>query len=227
MAPIRIALAQVDTRVGDLDGNARVVLDHAQRAAEAGADLVVFGEMTLTGYPIEDLALRASFQRAAARRAELLAVELAEAGLAGLVVVVGSLGTVAEPHPGSTAPRPTNRALVLQHGGVRASYDKFHLPNYGVFDEFRHFAPGAEPTVFEVRGRRVALAICEDIWVDGGPVARLAAENVSAVLVLNGSPFEEGKGHVRRELAARRAAEVLAPLVYVNLVGGQDDLVFD
>src|SRR5690606_542177 len=91
----------------------------------------------------------------------------------------------------------------------------------------RHFAPGAEPTVFEVRGRRVALAICEDIWVDGGPVARLAAENVSAVLVLNGSPFEEGKGHVRRELAARRAAEVLAPLVYVNLVGGQDDLVFD
>ncbi len=227
MAPLRIALAQIDTCVGDLDGNAHKVVEFSRRAADAGADLVAFGEMTLTGYPIEDLALRASFQRAAAQRAVDLAQELAAAGLGELAVVVGTLGTVAQPHPGSTAPRPTNRALVLQHGAVVGSYDKFHLPNYGVFDEFRNFAPGAEPTVLDVRGRRVGLAICEDIWVDGGPVARLGAAEVSLVLVLNGSPFEEGKGHVRRELAARRAREVLAPVAYVNLVGGQDDLVFD
>ena len=227
MAPLRIALAQVDTRVGDLDGNARKVVDLAGQAAAAGAHLVVFGEMTLTGYPIEDLALRGSFQRATAQRAVDLATELQDAGLGELAVVVGSLGTVAQPHPGSTAPRPTNRALVLQHGAVVAHYDKVHLPNYGVFDEFRNFAPGAEPTVIEVRGRRVGLAICEDIWADGGPLARLGSLDVSLVAVLNGSPFEEGKGHVRRELAARRARETGAPLAYVNLVGGQDDLVFD
>jgi len=227
MAPLRIALAQVDTCVGDLEGNARKVVEMARRAQEAAADVVVLGEMTITGYPVEDLALRASFQRAARQRAEALAGELAAEGLGGIAVVVGSLGTVAGPHPGSTAPRPTNRALVLQHGQVLAHYDKFHLPNYGVFDEFRIFAPGREPTVFEVRGRRLALAICEDIWADGGPVSRLAELDVSALLVLNGSPFEEGKGHVRHELAARRAREVEAPVVYVNLVGGQDDLVFD
>jgi len=227
MAPLRIALAQIDTCVGDLDGNARKVVELSRRAADAGADLVAFGEMTLTGYPIEDLALRASFQRAAAQRAVDLARELEAEGLGELAVVVGTLGTVAEPHPGSTAPRPTNRALVLQHGAVAGFYDKFHLPNYGVFDEFRIFAPGSEPTVLEVRGRRVGLAICEDIWADGGPVARLGAEDISLLLVLNGSPFEESKGHVRRELAARRARQVLAPVAYVNLVGGQDDLVFD
>src|SRR5690606_21878112 len=225
--PLRIALAQIDSCVGDLDGNARKVVEFSRRAAQAGAQLVVFGEMTLTGYPIEDLALRGSFQRAAAQRAVDLAAELAEEGLGELAVVVGTLGTVAQPHPGSTAPRPTNRALVLQHGGVVAHYDKFHLPNYGVFDEFRNFAPGAEPTVIDVAGRRVGLAICEDIWAGGGPVAQLSALAVSLVVVLNGSPFEEGKSHVRRDLAARRAREALAPLAYVNLVGGQDDLVFD
>ena len=227
MAPLRIALAQVDARVGDLEGNARKILELSRQAAQAGAELVVFGEMTVTGYPIEDLALRASFQRAAAARGEELARELAAEGLGELTVVIGTLGTVAEPHPGSTAPRPSNRALVLQHGMVTAHYDKFHLPNYGVFDEFRNFAPGTSPTVFELRGRRVGIVICEDIWAEGGPVSQLGKLEVSLVVVLNGSPFEEGKGHVRTELAARRAREVLAPLAYVNLVGGQDDLVFD
>ena len=227
MAALRLALAQIDTRVGDLDGNTSKVLDVARRAAAEKADVVVFGEMTLTGYPVEVLALRGSFQRAAAARAERLAVELADAGLGVLVVVVGSLGTVAEPHPGSTAPRPTNRALVLRGGRVEAHYDKRNLPNYGVFDEFRNFAPGTTTTVCEVAGRRLGLAVCEDVWVDDGPVAELGTRGVDAVVVLNGSPFEAGKGDVRLELAARRAREAGTPLVYVNLVGGQDDLVFD
>lgn len=224
MAATRIALAQIDTRVGDLDGNARKVLDQARRAAEAGADVVVLGEMTLAGYPIEDLALRGSFQRAAAERATRLATELDAAGLGGLAVVVGTLGTVGGPHPGSTAPRPSNRALVLRGGRVEASYDKRHLPNYGVFDEYRIFAPGSTTTVFEAAGRRFGLVVCEDVWVDG-PVSELAG--VDAILVLNGSPFEAGKSAVRRELVARRAREAGAPVCYVNLVGGQDDLVFD
>src|SRR5690606_9709059 len=225
MAPLRIALAQDDARVGDLEGNARKILELSRQAAPAGAELVVFGEMTVTGYPIEDLALRASFQRAAAARGEELARELATEGLGELTVVIGTLGTVAEPHPGSTAPRPSNRALVLQHGMVTAHYDKFHLPNYGVFDEFRNFAPGTSPTVFELRGRRVGIVICEDIWAEGGPVSQLGKLEVSLVVVLNGSPFEEGKGHVRTELAARRAREVLAPPACAHLVGRPGGLV--
>ncbi|MBI9114289.1 NAD+ synthase [Sanguibacter suaedae] len=226
MAEIRIALAQIDTCVGDIDNNARTILERAQQAAGAGADVVVLPEMTVTGYPIEDLALRASFQRGAHAALEQVAADLASRGLGSLTVVVGTVGAT-RPSSDHPEPRPTNRAVVLQHGAVVASYDKHHLPNYGVFDEFRIFAPGHETCVVEVRGRRLGLVVCEDIWQDGGPVAQMAAEGVDALLVLNGSPFEEGKGHVRTELAARRAREVGAPLVYVNMVGGQDDLVFD
>lgn len=218
MAPLRIALAQVDTCVGDLDGNVALVLDRAREAADRGAQLVAFPEMTLTGYPVEDLALRASFRRAAWDAAAEVARTLADEGLDDLVVVLGTIATADDG-------RPTNRAVVLSGGVVQASYDKHHLPNYGVFDEYRIFAPGHSPAVVEVAGYRVGLAICEDIWVDGGPVAELG--NIDLLVVLNGSPFEQGKGHVRTELAARRAAQLQAPVAYVNLVGGQDDLVFD
>ncbi|TKR22134.1 NAD+ synthase [Cellulomonas hominis] len=223
---LRVALAQIDTCVGDLAGNADAVLAWARKAAEAGADLVAFPEMTVTGYPIEDLALRASFRRGAERALADLARALDDAGLGDLTVVVGTVGerTVRE-HDDAPA-RPTNQAVVLQRGSVHQRYDKHHLPNYGVFDEFRIFTPGGEPTVVEVAGRRVGLLICEDIWQDG-PVAELSDDDIDLLLVINGSPFEEGKGHIRTDLAARRAAEVAAPLAYVNMVGGQDDLVFD
>ncbi|MCB7135470.1 NAD+ synthase [Cellulosimicrobium marinum] len=241
MADLRVALAQVDTCVGDLDGNAALVLEHTRQAAAAGADLVVFPEMTLTGYPIEDLALRASFRRAAWSAAADVAQQLAAEGLGGTTVVVGTVGTAGTPRGAGAAEReasgapadlPTNRAVVLRDGVVQAAYDKHHLPNYGVFDEFRIFAPGATTTVVEVVGRRVGVAICEDIWQDGGPVAEMATfdeagNGLDLLVVLNGSPYEEGKGHVRVDLAARRAREVDAPVAYVNLVGGQDDLVFD
>ncbi len=224
--PLRVALAQIDTCVGDLAGNAAAVLAQARRAADAGADLVAFPEMTVTGYPIEDLALRASFRRAAEQALTGLAADLAAAGLGGLTVVVGTVGErTSREHEGAPA-RPTNQAVVLRDGRVQQRYDKHHLPNYGVFDEFRIFAPGGEPTVVEVAGRRVGLLVCEDIWQEG-PVAELADDDLDLLVVVNGSPFEEGKGHIRTELAARRAAEVDAPVAYVNMVGGQDDLVFD
>jgi NAD+ synthase (glutamine-hydrolysing) len=236
-SPARIALAQVDTCVGDVDGNARIVLEWARRAAEAGADLVVFPEMTITGYPIEDLALRASFRRGAEAALQRTAATLEAEGLGDLAVLVGSVGEIAprstrrttqpDDDRADTRHRPTNQAVLLRHGRVETRYDKHHLPNYGVFDEYRIFAPGDELCTVDVAGARVGVVICEDIWQDGGPVSRMDAADVDLLVVLNGSPYEEGKGHVRAELAARRAAEVDAPVAYVNLVGGQDDLVFD
>ncbi|CAM5780306.1 NAD+ synthase [Cellulomonas persica] len=272
MGRVRVAAAQVDTCVGDLEGNARLVLEWTRKAADEGAQLVVFPEMTLTGYPIEDLALRASFRRAAQATLERLAVELDEAGLGDVAVLVGSVGErparrlrthdeEGDGHDSSKAPsdglvddglptallpdselvgdvvagrpeasdavRPTNDAILLRGGRVEARYSKHHLPNYGVFDEYRIFAPGDEICVIDVAGRRLGVVICEDIWQDGGPVSLMDENEVAALVVLNGSPFEEGKGHVRAELAARRAEQVDAPVLYVNLVGGQDDLVFD
>ncbi|MEN0129679.1 MAG: NAD+ synthase [Brevundimonas sp.] len=217
----RIALAQIDTCVGDVEQNAAAVRAWARQAKDAGADLVVFPEMTIAGYPIEDLALRASFRRGAEAAVQATAKALADDGLGDLAVLVGTVGE----RETAAGTRPTNQAVLLRGGVVEARYDKHHLPNYGVFDEFRIFASGQDPLVVEVAGARLGVVICEDIWQDGGPVSQVSG--VDALVVLNGSPFEEGKGHVRTDLAKRRAAEVGAPVVYVNLVGGQDDLVFD
>lgn len=220
MSNPRLAVAQVNPCVGDLDGNAALVLAQCRAAHEAGADIVVFPEMVITGYPIEDLALRESFQRAAARTVRSLATTLTDAGLGDMTVVLGTLDV-----DGDGA--PVNSAVVIEHGVVTARYAKHHLPNYGVFDERRIFSPGTDPCVIEVGGARFGIVICEDIWQDGGPVATMADADIHVLLVLNGSPFEEGKGEDRIGLAARRASEVAAPLVYANMWGGQDDLVFD
>ncbi|WP_061962298.1 NAD+ synthase [Demequina flava] len=220
MSTLRIALAQVNACVGDIAGNAAIIKDRCHAAHDAGARVVVFPEMVLTGYPIEDLALRESFQRACERGLTMLAAELADEALGDLTVIVGSLGV-------SGAERPLNEAAVLHGGVVTHRYAKHHLPNYGVFDERRIFGTGDDSCVIEVDGRRIGTVICEDIWADGGPVAELAAADIDLLAVLNGSPFEEGKGQVRTDLVRRRAAEVNAPVAYVNLWGGQDDLVFD
>ncbi|ROS73055.1 NAD+ synthase [Cellulomonas sp. PhB143] len=228
MADLRIALAQIDTCVGDLEGNAESVLAWSRRAADAGAHLVAFPEMTLTGYPIEDLALRGSFRRAAWDAAVEVATRLDAEGLGALTVVLGTVGSSGEGRArvGQDHGLPTNRAVVIRDGAVVTSYDKRHLPNYGVFDEFRIFTPGSRPATLEVRGRRVGLLICEDIWQDG-PTADVARLGCDLLLVVNGSPYEEGKEGARTDLVARRAAQVGAPVAYVNMVGGQDDLVFD
>ena len=220
MSRLRLALAQVNPCVGDLEGNATLVRSTCTRAAEAGADLVAFPEMALTGYPIEDLALRGSFQRATADRLSALAAELAADGLADLTAVVGYLGTTPQG-------RPTNSAAVLRGGRVVARYAKHHLPNYGVFDEYRHFCPGTGSLAIEVGGLRVGIVICEDIWREGGPVAALAETGIDLLVVINGSPYERGKTPQRVRHARAQAETVAAPVAYVNLVGGQDDLVFD
>ena len=214
MPALRIALAQINPAVGDVAGNAALIIEQCRAAAAAGAQLVVFPEMALTGYPIEDLALRESFQRAVHGELENLATEVA-ATAPQVTVVLGTLGL-------DDAGRPLNRAVALRGGQVVAHYDKRHLPNYGVFDERRIFAPGDEPGLVEVGRARVGVAICEDIWVDCD-----YGDDLDLLVVLNGSPFEEGKGHIRTQLARKRANEIGAPVAYVNLWGGQDDLVFD
>ncbi len=220
MSSLRIAVAQVNPCVGDIAGNTEIVIEHCHAAHSAGARVVLFPEMVMTGYPIEDLALRESFQRAAERGLHDIARSLDSQGLGGLTVVLGTLGVNAEG-------RATNDAVVIEHGDITARYSKHHLPNYGVFDERRIFASGVDKCVLDVAGHRIGIVICEDIWQDGGPVATMAESDIQLLLVLNGSPFEEGKGDNRIDLAIRRAQQVQAPLAYANLWGGQDDLVFD
>ncbi len=220
IGPIRIGLAQVNPTVGDLSGNRELILKFARHAKSGGAHILLFPEMVLTGYPVEDLAMRPSFRDGSRRAINELALALAESEFEDLVSVVGYLD---ESESGS----PQNAIAIIYRGEIKARYIKHHLPNYGVFDEFRNFTPGNTSLIVRIHGIDVGFAICEDIWQDGGPVAELANRGAGLLLVPNGSPFEKAKDDKRLELASRRAREVGAPLVYVNMVGGQDDLVFD
>lgn len=226
---LRLALAQVNATVGDLAGNAAQLLEWVRRANDQGADLVVFPEMYLTGYPVEDLALRQSFIAASQAQLAEVARNLAEQGLDRITVVVGYLGQASEQVEELGRPRhsPQNAAAVIRGGEVIARYAKHHLPNYGVFDEYRYFVPGDQPCVVEVADASVAIAICEDLWQEGGPVSWTRESGADLLLVINGSPYERNKDDVRLGLCQRRAREAHATLAYVNLVGGQDELVFD
>jgi len=227
---IKLALAQVNPTVGDLTGNRQLCLETARQAAAAGANIVAFPEMVITGYPVEDLALRPSFQSASEAELELLATQLLEEGLGDVVAIVGYLrGTTDGDSQELGVPRgaPMNCAAVIHQGTVVANYAKHHLPNYGVFDEYRYFVPGERALVFRAFGTDIAVAICEDLWQDGGPVAKLSDEHLGLLIVLNGSPYEREKDDVRLELVKRRANQLGAPLAYVNMCGGQDELVFD
>ncbi len=228
MPQLRVALAQVDPTVGDIEGNCEVVVDAARRADAAGAHLIALPEMMVTGYPIEDLALRSSFVTASRAAVDRLAVRLYDEGLGEVTVVVGYLDrdTEAVDRLGRPKGSPQNAAAVIWGGNVVARYAKHHLPNYGVFDEFRYFVPGLHAQVVRVHGIDVALAICEDLWQDGPTLAARSA-GAGLLVVINGSPYECNKDDVRADLCARRAAEAGCPLAYVNMVGGQDELVFD
>ena len=229
MPQLRVALAQVNPCVGDLEGNSALVVRRTADAAAAGARLVAFPEMVLTGYPVEDLALRPSFQEASRAALVALAARLDDEGFGEIAVVVGYLDrtTQADERLGRPRGGAQNAAAVLHGGNVVAGYAKHHLPNYGVFDEFRYFVPGESSTVVRIDGVDVALAICEDLWQDGGPVAQVRSTGAGLLLVINGSPYERNKDDVRLELCARRAREAGCALAYVNMVGGQDELVFD
>ncbi len=229
MAQLRVGLAQVDSTVGDLAGNADVVSTWARRAVDKGCHLVAFPEMMLTGYPPEDLVLRAWFVQASLDGLEALAVRLADEGAGEVAVVVGYCGRSDRPAPavGRPAGEPQNSAAVLFGGRVVSRYAKHHLPNYGVFDEFRYFVRGDRLPVVRLHGIDITTVVCEDLWQEGGPIAVAREAAVGLVVCLNGSPYEQDKDDVRGPLAARRAVEAAAALGYVNMVGGQDELVFD
>ena len=238
MPSLRIALAQVNSTVGDLAGNADTIVEWTRRAAGRGARLVVFPEMMLTGYPVEDLALRASFVDASVEALAATTTRLAGEGLGGGAVVTGYLGRHlgVAPRAGQPAIGAQNAAALLHGGQVLVTTAKHHLPNYGVFDEYRYFVPGDRLPVFRLpcggagdggQAVDVAIAICEDLWQEGGPVAATRQAGAGLLVVPNASPYERGKDSARLELCARRAREAGATLVYVNMMGGQDELVFD
>ncbi|MFI2263811.1 NAD+ synthase [Streptomyces tubercidicus] len=229
MPHLRLALHQIDSCVGDLARNAETILHWTRHAAGQGAHLVAFPEMALTGYPVEDLALRHSFVEASRAALRTLAARLAEEGLGGLPVIVGYLdrGAQATPQYGRPAGAPQNAAAVLYGGGVALSFAKHHLPNYGVFDEFRYFVPGDTLPVVRVHGVDVALAICEDLWQDGGRVPAARSAGAGLLLSVNASPYERDKDDTRLELVRRRAREAGCTTAYLAMIGGQDELVFD
>lgn len=217
---IRIALAQINPTVGDLSKNSDLISKYAFDAANAGAVVVVYPEMVLTGYPVEDLANRPSFRAASITAVGALAARINNEGNGDLTLLVGYLGE-------SDAGRPQNCVAIIYRGEIVATYIKHHLPNYGVFDEYRNFTPGNHSLVIRVCGVDIGIAICEDIWQSGGPVAELTKRSIGLLLVPNGSPYEINKDDARLALVQKRANEVGAPLAYVNMTGGQDDLVFD
>ncbi|GAA4920498.1 NAD+ synthase (glutamine-hydrolysing) [Stackebrandtia albiflava] len=230
MSILRIALAQTNTTVGDLEGNLAIVRDYTARAAEAGAHLVAFGEMVLTGYPVEDLVFRDSFVAASRAAVTTLAADLESSGLGHVVVVVGYLDAdgPARLHAESDRHTGPRDALAVLHGGrVVTRYFKHHLPNYGVFDENRYFVPGDVLQVIQVGGVDIAVTVCEDIWQPGGPFAVAGKAGVGLVVNINASPYERDKDERRLPLVRRRAAEAGAAVAYVNIVGGQDELVFE
>jgi len=226
MPIVRLALAQTNPIVGDLEGNRAQILSAVRSAADNGANLVLFGEMSLTGYPIEDLACRDSFIAAAESSLATLITELQAANLDQLAVVVGCPVFAAESMRSGWA-IAHNAAIVIRDGVELGRYFKHHLPNYSVFDEYRNFVAGDQLFSFEHLGLRFSTVICEDIWQAGGPVAQIAVNDTDVTLVLNGSPFEIDKDDRRLALVKDLAAKQNSAVAYANLVGGQDDLVFD
>ena len=210
---LKIAIAQFNATLGDLAGNAARIVEYAERARAAGADLLLTPELSLCGYPPEDLLLRPDFYRACERELESLA-----ARVTGIAVLVG--------HPEAASGRRYNAASVLENGRRVATYHKQLLPNYEVFDEERYFDPGSTSCVFTIKGVRCGINICADIWEAGAAEGAYAA-GAELLLVLNASPYHLDKFEDRAAVLRRRIAATGIPAVYANLVGGQDELVFD
>jgi NAD+ synthase (glutamine-hydrolysing) len=212
-APLRIALAQIDSVVGDIAGNEARVAVQIAAAREVGAQLVCFPELALTGYPPEDLLLKEHFLADARAALDRLAADTH-----GIVAIVGYPERAEDVH---------NAAAILADGALRASYRKLHLPNYGVFDELRYFQPGTRGATFEVDGVTIGLTICEDIWQPGPPLSDEALAGARLIVNISASPYHAGKGLKRERMIAQRARDDLAAVAFCALVGGQDELVFD
>ncbi len=211
---IRVAVAQINPTVGDLKGNREKIVQFLEKARQSGADLVTFPELAITGYPPEDLLFKKSFLQENERSVRSLLPHTK-----GLACVVGFVHSVSG--------RLYNAAALLVNGRLQAVYHKNHLPNYGVFDEKRYFTPGKAPFVFSLKGIRIGLSICEDLWVEKGSPLLEARKGAKLLVNLSASPYEAGKQEERRKLFSKRAKEAKAFLLYNNLVGGQDELVFD
>ena len=217
MSGLRIAIAQINCVVGDLAGNARRILDAAARARKQGADLLMTPELALSGYPPEDLLLRPDFYRAAARELQQLATSVA-ASAPDLALLVG--------HPEEHAGQHFNAASLLRQGRIETTYRKYRLPNYEVFDEERYFEAGTVPCVIVIKGARCGVNICADVWEAGAADAARGA-GAELLLTLNASPYHLNKQAKRFEVLRQRIAATGMPVIYANLVGGQDELVFD
>ena len=213
LPPLTLALAQINTRVGDLEGNARAIGGQIARARDAGAELVLFPELALTGYPPEDLLLKEHFLQATQEALRELASD-AE----GIVALVGFPERADDVY---------NALAVLEGGAVRGIYRKTLLPNYGVFDEQRYFQAGEDAMVVDLGTARIGLTICEDIWIPGAPASEEALAGATLIVNASASPYFAGKGRQREQMLVQRARDNLAAVAFCNLVGGQDELVFD
>jgi NAD+ synthase (glutamine-hydrolysing) len=210
---VRIALAQINPTVGDLEGNGRLIVEWMGRAREQGADIVCFTELAITGYPPEDLVLKPSFVRD--NLAQLKLVAEAAKGISAVVGFVDQDGDL------------FNSAAFLHEGEIKAIYHKVFLPNYGVFDEKRYFEPGHACPMVDWNGVRIGLSVCEDCWFPAGPMAWQAHHGAQVLININGSPYHYGKRAPREEMVRERAIDYGCYVVWVNTVGGQDELVFD
>ncbi len=213
MKTLRVALAQINTTVGDLEGNANKVLDYVAQARDQGADVVAFPELTLPGYPPEDLLMRSRFVDD-----NLKALKHVASQVHGITAAVGFADADADLY---------NAAAILHEGDVAGVYHKQYLPNYGVFDERRYFLEGQRATMFTIAGAKVGLSICEDLWYAEGTAQSLGLAGADVVLNLSGSPYHHGKRHFRQRMFATRASDNAVIVAHCNLVGGQDELVFD
>ena len=214
MQTLRVALAQINTTVGDFEGNAAKIVAAAGDAAGHGADLVAFPELALAGYPPEDLLIRSAFIEDAAGALDSLAARAK--GLPPLIVGCTEFDG-----------QLYNAAAIIHAGRVIGTYRKHFLPNYGVFDEYRYFQPGDHAPLFLIAGVEVGITICEDLWFPGGPMRELALAGARVVVNINASPFHGGKPHFRERMVATRASDNTVAIAWVNQVGGQDELVFD
>jgi NAD+ synthase (glutamine-hydrolysing) len=211
--PLRVALAQINTTVGDVDGNASRIVDALRRAREEGAQLAVFPELAVNGYPPEDLLLKTHFLAAGRRALDEIAPEVGD-----MVALVGFAEHAVDVY---------NSLAVVADGRVQGIYRKIYLPNYGVFDEQRYFQVGDSPALLRLNGTTLGLTICEDIWEPGPPASDEALAGAEVIVNISASPYHRGKGAERERMLVQRARDNLAYVVFCNLVGGQDELVFD